>query len=67
LSWADAFRPNALAWFDRQMKALERFDVTVTYCFTPEHCGIAPHHTSPPRCIDEFADFCMQMTRRYAS
>ncbi len=67
LSWADAFRPGALAWFDRQMKALEPFRVTVTYCFTPEHLGIAPHHTSPPRDLQRYADFCAWMTRRYAS
>ena len=48
------------------MKALEEFDVTVTFCFTPEHRGIAPHHTSPPLVIEEFADFCARMTRRYA-
>ena len=48
LSWADSFRPNALAWFDRQMQALEDFDVTVTFCFTPAHRGLAPHHTSAP-------------------
>jgi beta-xylosidase len=65
LSWADSFRPNALDWFDRQMRALEDFSVTVTFCFTPEHRGIAPHHTSPPQCVDEFADFCARMTRRY--
>ncbi|MDB5290883.1 MAG: beta-xylosidase, partial [Phycisphaerales bacterium] len=47
LSWADVYRPSALEWFDRQMKALEPFRVTVTYCFTPEHAAIAPHHTSP--------------------
>jgi beta-xylosidase len=66
LSWADVFRPNALEWFDRQMKALEPFNVTVTFCFTPEHCGVAPHHTSPPKCVKEFADFCGWMTKRYA-
>jgi beta-xylosidase len=66
LSWADSFRPNALDWFDRQMKALEPFDVTVTYCFTPEHRGIAPHYTSPPLIDEEFAEFCAAMTRRYA-
>jgi len=65
LSWADSHRPNALAWFDRQMKALEGFDVTLTYCFTPESCGVRPHHTSPPRNAAEYADFCAQMTRRY--
>ncbi len=66
LSWADSFRPNALAWFDRQMAALADFDVTVTFCFTPEHRGIAPHHTSPPQAAEEFGDFCAAMVRRYA-
>jgi beta-xylosidase len=66
LSWADSFRPGADAWFDRQMKALDEFDVTITYCFTPEHRGLQPHHTSPPRCLEEYADFCARMTRRYA-
>ena len=65
LSWADSFRPGAEQWFDRQMKLLEPFDVTLTYCFTPEHLGVAPNHTSPPRAIEEFADFCARMTRRY--
>jgi beta-xylosidase len=66
LSWADSFRPNADAWFDRQMAALEEFDVTVTFCFTPEHRGIEAHHTSPPLEPQEFADFCARMVRRYA-
>jgi beta-xylosidase len=66
LSWADSFRPNAEAWFDRQMTALEQFEVTLTYCFTPEHRGIAPHHTSPPIEPGEYATFCARMTRRYA-
>lgn len=66
LSWADSFRPNALAWFDRQMEALRDFDVTLTFCFTPEHRGIAPHHTSPPLVKEEFAEFCAAMVRRYA-
>jgi len=66
LSWADSFRENADAWFDRQMQALEPFDVTLTFCFTPEHCGILPNHTSPPREPREFADFCARMVRRYS-
>jgi beta-xylosidase len=66
LSWADSHRPNAEAWFDRQMQALEEFDVTLTFCFTPESCGLRPHHTSPPRRVEEFADFCGRMVRRYA-
>lgn len=66
LSWADSFRPGALAWFDRQMKALEPFEVTLTLCFTPEHRGRRPHHTSPPICAEEYADFAARMVRRYA-
>ena len=66
LSWADSYRPNALAWFDRQMEALQDFEVTVTFCFTPEHRGLEPHHTNPPQVPQEFAEFCAAMTARYA-
>jgi len=66
LSWADSFRPHAEEWFDRQMNALAEFDVTVTFCFTPEHLGIQPHHTSPPVDLDGYAEFCARMVRRYA-
>ena len=66
LSWADSFRPGALDWFDRQMAALAEFDTTVTFCFTPEHLGVAPHHTSPAVDPQGFADFCAWMIDRYA-
>jgi beta-xylosidase len=65
LSWADSFRPNATDWFDRQIEALAEFKVTLTFCFTPEHRGLAPHHTSPPLDPHEFADFCARMVERY--
>jgi beta-xylosidase len=67
LSWADSFRPGADEWFDLQMRKLDSFDVTLTFCFTPEHRGLVPNHTSPPKDIAEFADFCARMTRRYAN
>lgn len=67
LSWADYLRPDAERWFDHQMHLLEPFEVTVTYCFTPESKGIRPNHTSPPKNPSEFADFCAAMTRRYAT
>jgi beta-xylosidase len=67
LSWADFDRPNAQEWFDRQMSRLEPFEVTVTFCFTPERCGVRPHYTSPPKNPEEYAEFCAAMTRRYAS
>jgi len=66
LSWSDAFRPGALDWFDRQMEALAEFDVTVTFCFTPAHLGIVPHHTSAPREPERYAEFCADMVARYA-
>ena len=66
LSWADSFRPGALDWFDRQMEALAPFDLTVTFCFTPEHLGIAPHHSSAVHEPQAFADFCAWMIDRYA-
>ncbi len=65
LSWADSFRPDAERWFDRQMKALDSFDLTLTFCYTPEHCGILPNHTSPPCEPEQFADFCGRMVKRY--
>jgi beta-xylosidase len=66
LSWADWHRPGAEAWFDRQMKALDEFDLTVTFCFTPGSRGQRDHHTSPPLQVEEFAEFCGLMTQKYA-
>jgi beta-xylosidase len=66
LSWADSYRDGWEDWFDRQMSAIDDLDVTLTFCFTPECKGVVPHHTSPPQKIEEFADFCARMVRRYA-
>lgn len=66
LSWSDAFRADALDWFDQQMEALRDFDVTLTFCFTPAHLGIRPHHTSAPRDPELYAEFCAAMVARYA-
>jgi beta-xylosidase len=66
LSWADSFRPNAVAWFDRMIDVLQPFDVALTLCFTPAHLGIEAHHTSPPRDIQQFADFAKWAVDRYA-
>lgn len=66
LSWSDSERPNYEAWFDRMMSALEPFELTLTFCFTPESKGINPHHTSAPRNIEEYAEFCAQMVKRYS-
>jgi beta-xylosidase len=65
LSWSDTERPDYEAWFDRMMTALEEFNLTITFCFTPESKGINPHHTSAPRELEEYADFCARMVKRY--
>ncbi|MCI0353386.1 MAG: beta-xylosidase [Acidobacteriales bacterium] len=65
ISWADWFRPDAERWFDRQMHGLEEFETTLTLCFTPEHLGIAPHYTSPPKAPEGFAEFTDWAVRRY--
>jgi beta-xylosidase len=65
LSWADRHRPGALEWFDRQMEALEKFTLTVTFCFTPGSRGRRAHHTSPPLVPEEFAEFAVEMVERY--
>jgi beta-xylosidase len=66
LSWSDTCRPNYERWFDRIIKTLEPFELTITFCFTPECEGIQPHHTSAPRVLENYADFCARMVRRYA-
>ena len=67
LSWADFERPGAERWFDHQMKLLEPFDTTVTFCYTPERSGIRPHHTSPPTRLEEYSEFCANMVKRYGN
>ncbi len=66
ISWADWFRPDAEAWFDQQLRALDSFDVTLTLCFTPAHLGVEPHYTSPPRQAGDFADFAQWAVQKYA-
>ena len=66
ISWADWFRPEAEAWFDRQMCAVEPFLTTLTLCFTPEHLGLAPHYASPPKDANDFAEFAAWTVRKYA-
>ncbi len=65
ISWADWHRPNASEWFDRQMDALDDFDVTITFCFTPPSRGKWEHYTSPPVDNAEFSYFAEDVIRRY--
>jgi hypothetical protein len=66
LSWAESHQPDADAWFDTMMSALEPFEVCATLCFTPPSRGVRPDHTSPPVDVGEFAWFAAQVAERYA-
>lgn len=66
ISWADSFHGDATEWFDEQMSALEGFQTTLTLCFTPEHLGMERHYASPPKRIEDFADFAVWAVGRYA-
>jgi hypothetical protein len=48
LSWSDHARDGCERWFDRQMRALEEFEVTVTFCFTPGPLRRGPPLHQPP-------------------
>ena len=67
LSWADAYRPDAEAWFDHVFTELWPFQVAMTLCFTPGHLGREDHHTSPPLDNADFAEFAGWAVERYAS
>ncbi len=67
VSWADWFRPDAEAWFDRQMAALAPFETTMTLCFTPDHLGMEAHWASPPKDVEDFTEFARWAVGRYAA
>src|SRR3954465_848570 len=64
ISWADWYRPNALAWFDKQMDALCVFDTPIALCSTPPARGKAPDCTSPPLDPREFSWFAREVVQR---
>ena len=67
LSWADAMRPGGVEWLDQQQEVLRDFDTSLTLCFTPEQMGVEAHHTSPPKRLEDFAEFAAWAAERFAS
>ena len=53
-SFRDSYRPGWEDWFDRQMEALDDFDLTLTFCFTPDSEG-SNRITPAPRYPESFA------------
>ena len=52
--------------FGSRIVALNADAVVDLICFTPESAGLRPHYTSPPKDVNQFAEFCGRMIRRYA-
>ncbi|HEX2100655.1 MAG TPA: hypothetical protein VHF69_08335 [Candidatus Synoicihabitans sp.] len=57
VSWADYLRPNGMAWYDAQMAALAEFEVLLSVWHTPPSLSEGGTCASPPRRLQDFADF----------
>lgn len=66
IRWADWERNGARNWFDRLLRALAPFELTLVLYATPPGKGKDDHPASPPRDPAAFADFVAQVVRRYA-
>ena len=65
ISWADFVRPDGEAWYRRQMAALEGLDVLVCVNFTPPSVSKGNACNTPPRRLEDFADWVGQILRLY--
>jgi beta-xylosidase len=61
VSWVDWMRPEGRAWYQCLVERLAAFDLTLTLCYTPPELGVQPHHASPPRRQEAFAEFCIDV------
>jgi CDP-paratose 2-epimerase len=65
ISWADFFRPNGRQWYDWQMAALSEFDVLLSIWHTPPSISEGNSCASPPRRLQDYADFIDLVIREY--
>ena len=65
ISWADYVRPGGKAWYDRQMRALEEFEVLLSIWHTPPSASEAGTCNSPPRRLRDYADFIDLVINQY--
>jgi CDP-paratose 2-epimerase len=65
ISWADFHRPRGKAWYDHQMAALEEFDVLLSVWHTPPSIAVGEECASPPRRLEDYADFIGQVIDEY--
>src|SRR5690606_3650110 len=67
ISWADYFRPKGRQWYDWQMAALSEFDVLLSLWHTPPSISEGNACASPPRRLQDYADFIDVIIRQYGS
>jgi CDP-paratose 2-epimerase len=65
VSWADFHRPRGQQWYRRQMEALRGFDVLLSVWHTPPSISEGGTCASPPRRLDDYADFIRQLIDEY--
>lgn len=65
ISWADYFRPKGRQWYDWQMSALSEFDILLSVWHTPPSISEGNSCASPPRRLQDYADFIDRMIHEY--
>jgi CDP-paratose 2-epimerase len=65
ISWADFLRPKGEDWYDAMMGALSEFDVLLSVWHTPPSISEGGVCASPPRRLQDYADFIDQLITRY--
>jgi CDP-paratose 2-epimerase len=65
VSWADFHRPGGKAWYAHQMQALAGFDVLLSVWHTPPSIAAGGVCASPPRRLEDYADFIAQLIDEY--
>ncbi len=69
ISWADFFRPQGPAWYDWMMSRLESagLELLVSVWHTPPSISEGNSCSSPPRRLQDYADFIDHLISRYGS
>lgn len=65
ISWADFHRPRGKAWYDRQMRALAKFEVLLSIWHTPPSIAEGGVCAGPPLRLADYADFVDQVIEEY--
>lgn len=65
VSWADFHRPRGSAWYAHQMRTLADFEVLLSVWHTPPSIAAGGVCASPPRRLQDYADFIAQLIDEY--